>query len=294
LPWCSAACLCGLRLGFSVYRLSRWERGVSVPMTDALDGMQVGSKTGGDCDTDRDWFLSLLAACHVSLFGAECSERLLAGKILYMLPWKFIIDIGHTAVMLPLAAAIATWLIAGRAWERALYWCLMAGAGLSLVALSKIAFLGWGAGIPSLEFKALSGHALCATAVIPVLFFVALHTASISWRTGGVVLGFLVSIGLGVLLVHFRFHTASEVIASFVLGALISLGYMRIATTLPAPCISPWTVLLSIIVFVVIFGLKPFSINHRLVDVALHLSGRDRPYDWSKKSICAVRRPVNR
>jgi hypothetical protein len=81
-----------------------------------------------------------------------------------------IIDIGHTAVMLPMAGAIAAWLIAGRAWKIALCWCVMFGAGLSLVALSKIAYLGWELGVPSLDFKALSGHAFRATAVIPVFF----------------------------------------------------------------------------------------------------------------------------
>jgi hypothetical protein len=193
-----------------------------------------------------------------------------------------IVDIGHTAVMLPMAGAIAAWLIAGRAWKTALCWCLMFAAGLSLVALSKIAFLGWEVGIPSLDFKALSGHALRATAVIPVLFFVVLQGTSISWRTAGVAFGIAVSVVLGVLLVRFKFHTASEVISSSILGNFISLGFMRIATTLPAPRINRWTVPLSMIVFIVICSLNPSSFNHRLVDVALYLSGRDRPYGWSK------------
>jgi len=212
-----------------------------------------------------------------------------------MTQWKLIIDIGHTAVMLPVAAAIAAWLIAGGAWKRALCWCLLFAAGLSLVSLSKIAFLGWDAGIPLLGFKALSGHTLCATAVIPVLFFVTMQDRQISSRARGVFFGFCVCVGLGVLLVHFKFHTASEVIASFTLGVLISLGYMRIATALPAPRMHRWTVPLSLLVFVLVFSVKPSLINHRLVGVALHLSGRDRPYQWdTKKLVCKVRNPVNR
>lgn len=193
-----------------------------------------------------------------------------------------IIDIGHTAVMLPVAGAIAAWLIAGRAWQLALCWCLAFAAGLSIVALSKIAFLGWEIGIPSLAFEALSGHAFRAAAVIPVFFFVVLQGTSMSWRAGGVVLGIAVSVGLGVLLVRFQFHTASEVIASSVLGSVVSLGFMRIATRLPAPRINRWTVQFSLIIFIVICDLKPSSISHRLVDVALYLSGRDHPYVWSK------------
>lgn len=196
--------------------------------------------------------------------------------------WTPLIDIGHTSVMLPMAGAITAWLIAGRAWKMALYWCLMFSAGLSLVALSKIAFLGWDAGIPSLGFKALSGHALRASAVIPVLFFVVLQGKSIFWRAAGAIFGVVVSGGLGVLLVHFKFHTTSEVIASSILGISISLGFLYITKILPEPRLNRWTVPLSIIVFIAIFSLKPSLINHRLVDIALYLSGRDRPYEWSE------------
>ena len=193
-----------------------------------------------------------------------------------------VVYIGHTAVMLPVAGAIAAWLIAGRAWQLALRWCLMFAAGLSIVALSKIAFLGWDTAIPSLDFEALSGHAFRATAVIPVFFFVVLRGTSAPWRAAGVAFGIAVSLGLGVLLVRFQFHTASEVIASTVLGSGVSLGFMRIARRVPAPRIHRGTVPFSLIIFIVICGLKPSSISHRLVDVALYLSGRDHPYVWSK------------
>ena len=220
-----------------------------------------------------------------------------AKKVGSNMSWKLIIDIGHTAVALPLAAAIAAWLVTGRAWKLALCWCLMFAAGLGLVALSKIAYLGWDAGIPAIGFKALSGHALCTTAVIPVLLFVLLQGAPGSWRRGGVILGIWISVGLGVLLVRFDYHTASEVLASFMLGTLISLGYMRLAEALPAPRIDRWTVPLSISAFLLIFALNPSVINYRLVDVALFLSGRDQPFQWTEKSrklMCKAPSPVNR
>jgi hypothetical protein len=193
-----------------------------------------------------------------------------------------IVDIAHTDVMLPVAGAIAAWLIAGRAWQQTLCWCLLFAAGLSVVALSKIAYLGWDTGIPALNFDALSGHAFRAAAVIPVFFFVVLHRASMSRRAGGVVFGIAICVGLAVLLVRFHFHTASEVIVSLVLGSAVSLGFMRLANSLPAPHINRWTVPFSLIILFTIFGLRLSSINHRLVDVALYLSGRDQPYMWSK------------
>lgn len=193
------------------------------------------------------------------------------------------VEIGHSSVMLPMASAIAAWLIAGRAWKMALCWCVMFAAGLSVVAVSKIAFLGWQAGVPSLDFHALSGHALRATAVLPVLFFVVLQGTPTYWRTGGVLLGIGGSVGLAVLLVHFQFHTASEVVASVLLGAIVSLGYIHVAAKHPAPRITRWTVPVSMIVFIAVFSVKPSVITHRLVDVALYLSGRERPYEWPTK-----------
>lgn len=202
-----------------------------------------------------------------------------------------LVDIGHTAVMIPVATAIAAWLVAGRAWQLVLSWCLMFGAGLSIVALSKIAFLGWETGIPSLDFQALSGHAFRSAAVMPALFFVVLQLAPRHWRVGGVALGIAVSVGVAVLLVRFQFHTTSEVIPSLVLGSAVSLGFMRVANSLPAPHVSRWSVALSLIMFLVICGLKPSRISPHLVDVALYLSGRDHPYMWSKQQVHSCRAP---
>ncbi|WP_156328088.1 MULTISPECIES: phosphatase PAP2 family protein [unclassified Massilia] len=206
-----------------------------------------------------------------------------------------IIDIGHTAVMLPAAGAIAVWLVSGRAWKLAMWWCLIFSAGLGLVALSKIGFLGWGLEIPALRFKALSGHAWRATAVIPVLFFVLLQRAPLRWRRVGVVLGMALSLGICALLVIFRFHTVSEVVASAVLGFAAGFTFIRISAILPALQIRSWAAPASVLAFALICGLKPSSINHRLVDVALFLSGRDHPYRWSRQvqvTMCAAHPPA--
>jgi hypothetical protein len=164
--------------------------------------------------------------------------------------------------------------------------------GLGLVALSKIAFLGWGIELPSIGFKALSGHAWRATTVIPVLFFVLLQGAPDTWRNWGFALGVALSIGLGVLLVIFRFHTVSEVLASTILGIAAGLAFMRISHMLPAPSVDRSAVVMSLLTFVVIWGLKPSAVNHRLVDVALYLSGRDHPYRWTRHfDTCAAPQP---
>jgi hypothetical protein len=210
-----------------------------------------------------------------------------------MISWMHFIDVGHTAVMLPTAGAIAVWLVSGRAWKLALCWCLIFAGGLGLVALSKIAYLGWGLEFPSIGFKALSGHAWRATAVLPVLFFVLLQGGPQSWRHSGFALGVALSVGLGALLVIFRFHTASEVIASTVLGLAAGFAFVRVSHMLPAPSVNYHAVAMSLLTFILICGLKPSTINHRLVDVALYFSGHDQPYRWTRHfDTCAARQPV--
>jgi hypothetical protein len=213
-----------------------------------------------------------------------------------MMSWMQVIDIGHTAVMVPTAGAIVAWLISGRAWKLASCWCLIFAAGLGLVALSKIAFLGWGLSVPPLGFKALSGHAWRAAAVLPVLFFVLLQGAPDNWRKRGFVFGVVLSIGLGALLIMFRFHTTSEVLASLVLG--VAAGrvfvrlFVRLSATLPQPGVNRQAVAMSLLTFFIICSLKPSAINHRLVDVALYFSGRDQPYQWTRDAgSCAARQP---
>ena len=63
-----------------------------------------------------------------------------------MLSWVGLTDFGDSAAMLPAAALIALWLAAGRAWRRMVLGCCGFAVLSLLVALSKLAFLGWGIG----------------------------------------------------------------------------------------------------------------------------------------------------
>jgi len=191
-----------------------------------------------------------------------------------------IIDVGHTAVMIPMAGAILVWLLTEGKWRLAFYWCFLFSFGLSVVALSKIAFLGWGVEMQSIGFKALSGHAFRATVVLPVFFFVILQDRPAYWRVTGFLFGFSLSTFLSILLINFSFHSPSEVIATCIFGAFIDVAFIMVAERLPQVHVHRWAVPMSLITFILIHSLKPSLINHRLVDIALYLSGRDYPYQW--------------
>src|SRR5258706_5490668 len=106
-----------------------------------------------------------------------------------MISWMKITSLADTAAMAPTAMAIAAWLVVGRMRRMAAWWCLLFGAGADLVVATKMAFIGWGVGVRSLDFTGLSGHSMCATAIIPLLFYLLLQVARPVARSAGVMLG---------------------------------------------------------------------------------------------------------
>jgi len=204
------------------------------------------------------------------------------------------IDIGHTAVMIPAAGAILAWLLLGRAWKLAMWWSLILATGLSVVAWSKMAFLGWGLEIRSIGFQALSGHAWRATAILPVFFFVLPYRAPRVWRLKGALFGTVLGLASGSLLVTLEFHTASEVIASTALGYSAAFAFIRLAMAAPPLKLTTWAVPATLLAFAAVWSMKPSEINHRLVDLALYVSGRDQPYRWSRQPDLPLPRATDR
>lgn len=188
-----------------------------------------------------------------------------------------VVNIGHSASMLPLAAGIAAYLMAGRAFRPALWWTGTFLAGLGFVALSKLIFLGWSISIPGLSFQALSGHAFRVASVIPTLFFLMLKPTSEFAAKRGVVVGITTSLCIDLLLVYFRFHTFSEVIASTILGFGACLIFIRFAGKSAFSTRKVRSALCAMIAIIVVFLISPWSYNHRLIDIAIYLSGKDSP-----------------
>lgn len=96
-----------------------------------------------------------------------------------------LVHLGDLEVVLPLAAALASWLLAARAWRITLRWLLLFGAALCLVGVTKIAFLGWGTGLHALDFKAISGHATSVTALYPFLAYIVLYRPDLASAAAG-------------------------------------------------------------------------------------------------------------
>lgn len=134
---------------------------------------------------------------------------------------------GDFGLILPLAAVIAVWLAAARAWSLAAWWSVLFALALCMVGLSKIVYLGWGGGWPALSFKSFSGHATGAMAVYPMLFCVMLPEPH--WRGVGLAAGALGAGLLALLLVAVGEHSPAEAAAGCLLGLIACLGSLAIA-----------------------------------------------------------------
>jgi hypothetical protein len=144
-----------------------------------------------------------------------------------------LLELGDIALTAPAAAAISSWMVAARAWRMALRWALLFALAVGLVGVSKIAFLGWGTGVPALQFRALSGHATGVMAVYPMLFYLLLQGCPDTLRHAGAVLGVVLGGAVATLLVWLGEHTVAETLAGCALGALVSIGGIRLARQLP-------------------------------------------------------------
>lgn len=209
-----------------------------------------------------------------------------------MISWLHITGLGDTVVMLPAATAIAVWLAMTRAWRMALVWCLMFGTGLMAVVATKIAFVGWGIGIRALDFTGISGHAMRASAVLPVLCYLGLREAPAVLRHAGLSLGIIGGALLTLSRVAVQAHSVSEALAGFLLGSLISLSFICLCHCRPALRIPSWLLALTLLALIPSSYANPAPTSRWINGVALYLAGHDRPYEREHWLACKTRKRV--
>ncbi|HJW54927.1 MAG TPA: phosphatase PAP2 family protein [Burkholderiaceae bacterium] len=198
-----------------------------------------------------------------------------------MILWNAITFLGDTVVLLPVAIVITIWLLMERAWRMAAAWWMLFAMGLTLVAATKVAFAGWGIGIRFLDFTGLSGHAMRATAVIPVMLYLILQKSSRTARMSGMAAG----VGLATLIcvsrVIVRAHSVSEVVAGGLLGAMISATFIALSQHVLRHAAYRWLIAFSMAGALGTSHAQPAPTQHWINGVALYLSGRDKPFDRS-------------
>lgn len=193
------------------------------------------------------------------------------------LSWMQITRLGGSASMLAAAAVVLAWLIVGRAWRLAVWWVLLFVGGMGVVVISKLAFLGWGVGIRSLDFTGFSGHSMRVGAVLPPLFYLALNRWRPWVRGVGLVLAVAIAVVVGVSRLVLHAHSPSEIVAGTVLGWIVAAWFLLLCRRWSAPPTRVWVAAVGLVAVGLAWQANPLPTQRLLVKTALFLSGNERP-----------------
>lgn len=202
-----------------------------------------------------------------------------------MMWWHWLSVIGSLAVTGPIGVAIVVWLLAGKSWRLTAIWMTLFGAGMALVVVTKMAFIGWGIGVASIEFAGFSGHAMRAAAVFPVAGFLAVRSSSQPAHWFGAAAGVLLAVLIAMSRVYVGAHSSSEAVTGCLLGLAVAAAFIWYASTEHHMALSRLLVLLCIPILLVAPRVEPIPAEQWITKAALYLSGRDQPYTrdmWRK------------
>lgn len=203
-----------------------------------------------------------------------------------MIPWHQITLFGDITIMSLAALAIGAWLLAADEKRLALWWAVLFAAGTGIVVATKIAFIGWGIGIRSLDFSGISGHAMRVAAVIPVLMYLMTQKASPAIRAFGVLGGFTFAALVSISRLAVHAHSVSEVLSGWILGAIISVMFIGVANPLRKHVSSPLRVALILLTLLPAPYVQPAPTQKWLTSMTLYIFGHDRPFRRANWSPC--------
>jgi membrane-associated phospholipid phosphatase len=193
--------------------------------------------------------------------------------------WHLVTRLGEAQILLPAALVTIVWL-ARRAPARPLvrWWLLWFALAFTLTTASKIAFIGWGVSIPPINFTGVSGHAMCAAAIYPLLLRTATSLRPRAWQVAALAAGYALALLVAVSRVMVHAHSWSEACAGFALGAAASTAALLLAR-MPRTRLPVWLPLALLIWVVTLSLMAPRSRTHDAVTwLALKVSGRSAPY----------------
>lgn len=192
--------------------------------------------------------------------------------------WHGLSVLGSLAVTGPIGVTIAVWLLAGKSWRLTLSWCLLFSAGMALVVITKVAFLGFGIGVEAVEFAGFSGHAMRSGAVFPVAFYLAFRSRGAAAREWALAAGVLLSILISISRVAVRDHTVSEAVSGCLLGFAVAAAFIWQVRDERHFALSRILVALCMPVLLIAPRVEPIPAEAWIVKLSLYLSGREHPY----------------
>lgn len=193
--------------------------------------------------------------------------------------WHGVTRSGEGLILLPAAIVLALWLARCTGGRRlAGGWLLMVSLAVLVTTATKLAFIGWGLGSAALNFTGVSGHAMFAAGVYPVLMRTASSTASSRWHRASVLAGVVLAVLIGVSRVRVGAHSWSEVLAGLALGGAASGAALLWARVPRSP--APRWLVVGVLAWLLAMpiGAPPSPTHGWVTGLALALSGRATPY----------------
>jgi membrane-associated phospholipid phosphatase len=136
--------------------------------------------------------------------------------------WTVVTHLGSASLLIPilLLQCVALWPKQPQLVKR---WLLAVGFGICTTLGSKILFMGWGLGSTTWDFTGISGHALFASSMYPILFSLRSPHDRPALRYGSFGLGFALAVAVGASRVVLGAHSVSEVLLGNAIGLAVSL-----------------------------------------------------------------------
>ncbi len=193
--------------------------------------------------------------------------------------WQTLTRLGEAQILLPALLLACLWLVlrpSGR--PLGLAWLVATVVAASLTTATKVVFIGYGLGWAPLDFTGISGHAMFAAAVLPLLLRLAASGLAPGWQTAALAAGFGLAGTVAVSRVMVLAHSWSEVLAGFALGGGVSLMALY-AGPMPTWRLPPW-VPAAVLAWAAlgVAGAPPSRTHDWVTKMALLQSGRSQPY----------------
>ena len=183
--------------------------------------------------------------------------------------WRLLSSLGDSRWLLPMIVILLLGL-PGSTFK----WRALASIALTavLTLASKLAYMGWGRGIASIDFTGFSGHAAMSSAIYP-LAGALLAGTSTGTRVAGFAAGAILALLIGWSRLPLHAHSVSEVVAGLLLGLGATLWTLRYRPLPARP--SAWILAVALAAGLALPLTSPHLRTHQLVEeIAKWLSGR--------------------